>query len=383
MRQAANRGAYIRRHTPAEAVDLAAQRAAWLRHHVDGRALSRLHSREVGLAEIADRIPVLGVDDREQRVAGGGELPSCDVERGDPAIAGRTHDRLVEVALRQCERRARALQLRLGGLGVGNGLARLVGLQLRLLQRDLRGALRRARLVDLLRGDEALPEQRLQPPQRARSESPLRLGAADAAFGGTGLGGLRRDLVGSQGKLRLQAAHRRASLVHPHSVRFRVDPEHHVALAHRLVVAHVELDDPAADVGRQVDEVGLQIGIVSAWPLIDPARCEDYGHQEADQRDEADQDAERLSKSQHRSVTEPEQPGKQRGRDREARVGQQRGDDVVVDAGQREDLPADDCGDNADCRAQHPGREVGAEQIHCRRATARGDRQHDRDSPRG
>jgi hypothetical protein len=46
-----------------------------LRHDVDRRALPRLDSREVGLAEIADRIPVLGVDDREQRVAGGGELP--------------------------------------------------------------------------------------------------------------------------------------------------------------------------------------------------------------------------------------------------------------------------------------------------------------------
>ena len=75
--------------------------------------------------------------------------------------------------------------------------------------------------------------------------------------------------------MRLQAAHRRASLVHAHSVWFRVDPEQHVALAHRLVVAHVELDDPAADVRRQVDEVGLQIGIVGARPLIDPARCED------------------------------------------------------------------------------------------------------------
>ena len=159
MRQADNRGAHIRRHTPAEAVDLAAQRAAWLRHHVDGRALPRLHSREVGLAEIADRVPVLGVDDREQRVAGGGELPSGDVERGDPAIAGCTHDRLVEVALCERERRARAFQLRLGGLGVGDGLARLVRLQLRLLQRDLRGALRRARLVDLLRGDKPGPSR--------------------------------------------------------------------------------------------------------------------------------------------------------------------------------------------------------------------------------
>jgi hypothetical protein len=65
MRKAAKCGADIRGHTPAEAVDRAAHRAVWLRHDVDGRALSRLDSFEVGLAEIADRIPVLGVDDRE------------------------------------------------------------------------------------------------------------------------------------------------------------------------------------------------------------------------------------------------------------------------------------------------------------------------------
>ena len=78
-------------------------------------------------------------------------------------------------------------------------------------------------------------------------------------------------LVGGQGKLGLQAAHRRASLVHAHPVWVRVDPEQHVALVHCLVVAHVEPDDTAADVRRHVDEVGLQIGIVSARPLIDPA----------------------------------------------------------------------------------------------------------------
>src|SRR6516225_6042577 len=133
MREAAKCGADIRGDTPAEAVDLAAHRAVWLRHDVDGSALSRLDSCEVGLAEIADRIPVLGVDDRKQRVSGRGELTGSDVKRGDPAIAGRADDRLVEVALRQRERRAGTLQLRLGGLGVGDGLARLVRLQPRLL----------------------------------------------------------------------------------------------------------------------------------------------------------------------------------------------------------------------------------------------------------
>jgi len=47
---------------------------------------------------------------------------------------------------------------------------------------------------------------------------------------------------------------------------------------HRLVVADVELDDPAADVGRHVNEVGLQVGVVGARPLVDPARCQHPGH---------------------------------------------------------------------------------------------------------
>jgi len=134
----------------------------------------------------------------------------------------------------------------------------------------------------------------------------LRLGAADAARGGIGLGGLRRDLVGGEPELCLQALYRRTSLVHAHSVWVRVDPEQHVALAHRLVVAYVELDDPAADIRRQVNEVGLEIGVVGARPLVDPARCEHTGGQDADQRDQADEDAERFANGQHRSVTKPE-----------------------------------------------------------------------------
>ena len=120
---------------------------------------------------------------------------------------------------------------------------------------------------------------------------------------------LRRDLVGGQGEPCLEALYRRASLIHAHPVWVGVDPEQHIALAHRLVVTDVELDDPAADVRRHVDKVGLQIGVVGARPLVDPARCEDYCRHEADQRDEADQDAKCLANRQHRSVTEPEQPG--------------------------------------------------------------------------
>ena len=117
-----------------------------------------------------------------------------------------------------------------------------------------------------------------------------------------------------------------------------------------MVVAHLELDDPAADVGRHVHKVGLQIGVVGARPLVDPARCKHPGHEHAGQREDAHQDAERLANRQHRLVTEPKQrlvtepkqPGEQRGGHRKAGIGEQRGDDVFADAGHREDLPHDD-----------------------------------------
>jgi hypothetical protein len=124
-----------------------------------------------------------------------------------------------------------------------------------------------------------------------------------------------------QGELRFQAAHCRASLVHAHSVWVRVDPEEHVALVHFLVVAHVELDDAAADVGRHVNQVGLQIGIVGAWPLIDPPRCENRRDQDTGQCDKADEDTQRLTNRRHRSVTEPEEPSEQRCGHRERDVG--------------------------------------------------------------
>ena len=66
--------------------------------------------------------------------------------------------------------------------------------------------------------------------------------------------------------------------------------------------------------------------------------------------------------------------------DRRDRVELPTGDDVIVDAGQRENLRDYDGGDDADSPAQDPGQEVGTDQIHCRRVIARGDRQRDSDA---
>src|SRR5262245_6051948 len=154
MRQAAERGADIGRHAPAKTFDLAAQRTAWCCHDEDRRALPRLDPVEVSLTEVADRVPLLGVDDGEEWVASGRKFSSSDFERSDPTIAGCAHGCLVQVALREAKRRPQTFQLCLGGLDAGDGLVRLSGLQLRLLVCNLRCVLGRTRLVDLLGGYE-------------------------------------------------------------------------------------------------------------------------------------------------------------------------------------------------------------------------------------
>jgi hypothetical protein len=90
--------------------------------------LLRRDSAQVGLAEIADCVPVLGVDDREERVAGRGELAGSDVESSYPAVARRMHDRLVQVALREGEGDARGFQVRCNRLRARYPLTRFGGL---------------------------------------------------------------------------------------------------------------------------------------------------------------------------------------------------------------------------------------------------------------
>jgi len=148
MRQAAEGGAPGRGHAPAEAVDCAVQRKVWLSHDIDGGALPGLDSGKIVLAEIADRIPMLGVDDGEEGMAGICELPGGDLERSDPAVGWRTHGRFVEVALGKRQCRSRPVQLRLSGLRAGDGLARLYGKLPRSFERNSRGFLGGARLIN-------------------------------------------------------------------------------------------------------------------------------------------------------------------------------------------------------------------------------------------
>src|SRR5262249_2217102 len=156
----------------------------------DGGALPGLDPGEIGLAKIANRVPMLGVDDSKERMTSTCEFASGDLERGDSTVAWRTHCSLVEVALRKRERCARVVQLCFGGLWPGDALAGLCGKQPRPIECDLRGRFGGTRLINLFGRHEAALQQRLQPIQRACGERELSLGGADPARCGLGSGSL-------------------------------------------------------------------------------------------------------------------------------------------------------------------------------------------------
>src|SRR5262249_17495338 len=101
---------------------------------------------------------LFGVNDREDRVPGARKLPSSDLERRDSAIAGCAYHCLVQVALCEGECRTRTFQFGLDRFGARDPLASLCSLQPRLLERNLRGALGGAGLINLLGGDKTAPE---------------------------------------------------------------------------------------------------------------------------------------------------------------------------------------------------------------------------------
>ena len=107
---------------------------------------------------------------------------------------------------------------------------------------------------------------------------------------------------------------------------------------HGLVVAHVQGNDAAAHVGGHVHEVGLQERIVGARPRIEPLDGEDGQQHHSYQRRDADQDAERAADPGHGSVPEPDEPDEHRHSTGHRGVGQQREDDVLVNAGKHERL---------------------------------------------
>ena len=373
MRQASESRAHSRSHAPTEAIDCSAQRKAWLRHHEDSRTLPRLNPSEIGLAEIADRIPMLGVDDGEKRMTGIGELPRGDLERGDAAVAWRANCCLAEVALSNRERRTRPVQLRQGGLCAGDGLPSFRCHLPRPVERNPSRFLGGSRLIDLFGRHKTASKQRLHPIQSAHREFEFGLGGVDPGRSGSGSGSLRRNLACRDGELCFQRLHISAGLIHAKLVRLWVDLEEHLAFLDLLIVEHVECDDAAAYLRRHIDDVRLNGGVIGARPFIRSTGYEHSSDDDDDQRDKADEDAQQSADCRHWSMTEHKEPDEPSGGQRQTDIGQQRGDDVLADANDHENLPDDDRGNDARHRAQHPGRKIRPKQIQGRRVGSRDD----------
>jgi hypothetical protein len=128
----------IRRDAAAQAFDRAMQWMVWGRQGIDGRPLAGRDAAKKGFAKIADRIPVLRIDDGEQRLACHREFTLDDIQRGDLAVAGRAGHGEPQITLSQRERRPRRLQLGFQRLGALDCLPRLARLQAGLLERDFR-----------------------------------------------------------------------------------------------------------------------------------------------------------------------------------------------------------------------------------------------------
>jgi hypothetical protein len=165
------------------------------------------------------------------------------------------------------------------------------------------------------------PRQKwLQTRERAARKRELRLRAGNTAECRIRLGGLRGDLVTGHAELGLHAAQLSARLLDLQPIRFRVDGEQHLAGVHQLVVADIEADDTAADVGRHMNQVRLQIGIVGARTTPEALRRQHSQHDQRTQHRGREQNAKKLPQSRHGTgsrlsrslarVFPPPQPGR-------------------------------------------------------------------------
>jgi len=132
----------------------------------------------------------------------------------------------------------------------------------------------------------------------------LSFGRVDPTRGGGCPRSLRRNLALHHGELRFQRSHRGMGLIQAKLIGLRVDLEEHLALLDLLVVEHVELDDAAAHLRGQIDDVGLNGGVVGAWPFVRAAGDKHPRDDDARQRDEGDKKAKQSAeRQQHRSMT--------------------------------------------------------------------------------
>ena len=136
-------------------------------------------------------------------------------------------------------------------------------------ERRFRASPRGARLVDLLGRYELLSEQWLDPVKCVGRLLILGVGAADVCPGCCSGEFLRIDFALCQTDLPLQRDQRGLVPLQHMLIGNRVDREQHVALAHHLVVLHLEIYDAAAYLWCDADHVRARERVVGARILVD------------------------------------------------------------------------------------------------------------------
>ena len=136
--------------------------------------------------------------------------------------------------------------------------------QKRCLQLGLCRVACRARLVDLLPGDELPIQQWLHARQRRLALGRGLLRAGDGRGRGQGGKPLSIHLPLRQSDLALQRDQLRLQALRFIAIGSRIDREEHVTLLHGGVVLDVELDDPASHLRCNANRIGLRESVVRA-----------------------------------------------------------------------------------------------------------------------
>jgi hypothetical protein len=252
------------------------------------------------------------------------------------------------------------------GLGRGHGVDRTQRralLVLRLCHRRRCVVHRRRGLVELLLRHVTLVGEWAQTLLGALREAMVGLGTADLLARDFGVGALRGD----EPALAFERAARHADvgdrLVEREPVRHRVDLEQQIALAHEVVLVHRQLDDPAADRGSDVDDVGVDGRVVGRGTACScSARLRRADHD--DQRRRSAQRAARacpcLRWRPPRSQHDPSGPRQRRADHGDREVDEQLERQRLPEARAAEHHAGDDRAQHADQRAHEPGRKVRA-----------------------
>lgn len=229
-----------------------------VRHQPDSGRVADGDPRRLGFTEIADRIPVMGLDQGEQWAPFGGIGARGNRKADHQAIKGRAKRSVANVQLGEANVGLRTGQLSLQACGVANLLARLFGLLNRRSHSGLRDLLVGLCFIDLLHRNVTLVEQRREPADRVLRVAELRACPSDLGGCGIGAGGLPRHLTRRQVDLRLQGYHLSARPAQLEIKWLGVDLNQYIALGDPLVVLDAQRYNSPTDIRRQTNVVGEQ-----------------------------------------------------------------------------------------------------------------------------